>query len=78
MSDFTTTAFINADYEEYKPETFNGFVVTIYSADNSVVTEGRFQISDDAMRFASQADKIVQLSSVDHYLYDLRRPTQSP
>ncbi|MBD8663113.1 hypothetical protein IFT59_07585 [Rhizobium sp. CFBP 8752] len=74
MSDLATTAFVHADYEEFKPETLMGFVVTICRADGAVVAEQRFLTLEDAMEYASQAEKIVHLASVDHYFYDLGRP----
>ena len=61
------TAFISADYEEGKPETFSGFVVSRVKGDESM-DERTFQTWHEAGTHAqSFAGKIIYSSTVEEY-----------
>lgn len=65
-----TRAFINVDYEEFKPWTFKGVDVSI----GEVTT--RFPNLDEAYAFAHEnAEIVLSSSSVDNYRQDIK--TQS-
>jgi hypothetical protein len=62
-------AFISADYREFQPATFKGYVVEIKREKAE-----RFDTLDQARAYASQrVDRVFCGSSVDNYLSDLKR-----
>jgi hypothetical protein len=63
-------AFIGADYVEFKPETFKGYFVLVDD-----VRVGGYQTHAEALAYAkSKAVRVYDLSSVDHYEMDRKKP----
>lgn len=72
MTDLSTAqAVIGVDYDEFKPETFRAFTVTLDGE------EKRFRYFIQALRWAQEnAESILFLTSFDNYEADLKRPTR--
>jgi len=67
-----TVAFIDADYQEFKPDTFKGYVVRIGTAEEP---SKHFETTDAADKFAREhgAETVYLLSSCDNLEADRKR-----
>jgi hypothetical protein len=69
-NDNGTVAFIGVDYVEFKPETFKGYFV---KTDDD--QKGGYRTHAEALAYAgSKAVRVYDLSSVDHYEIDRKKP----
>lgn len=69
-NDNGTVAFIGVDYVEFKPQTFNGYFVMIDDE-----RKDGYRTHAEAVAYArSKAIRVYDLSSVDHYETDRKRP----
>ncbi len=67
-----TVAFIEADYQEFKPETFKGYTVRVGAGGGP---SKHFKTTDEAGDFARDqgAETVFLLSSCDNYESDRKR-----